>query len=108
MTRPENLSTTLESRKLIAETPGLCVQILTLSDRTDVPRQYHTEGTDTFACLEGPKVMKITYGEHVLETGNTSKSAVRAMANPDWFSAPLRSRRSRPALSPCVLTMWAA
>ena len=71
MTRPENLSATLESRKLIAETPGLCVQILTLSDSTDVPRQYHTEGTDTFACLEGPKVMKITYGEHVLETGNT-------------------------------------
>ena len=49
---------TIEDRQLIAETPDLRVQILTLANDQQVPWHYHTEVTDTFACLEGPMVVK--------------------------------------------------
>ena len=71
MTEPEDLPYTIEGRELIAETAGLRVQILTLGDGEDVPWHYHTEITDTFACLEGPMVVKIPARDHELKAGDT-------------------------------------
>ena len=71
MTSPEDLPYTIEGRELIAEAPGLRVQILTLGKGEDVPWHYHTEITDTFACLDGPMVVKMPAGDHVLKAGDT-------------------------------------
>lgn len=71
MTDPKDLPYAIEGRQLIAEAPGLRVQILTLGNGEDVPWHYHTEVTDTFACLEGPMVVKMPSGDHVLEAGDT-------------------------------------
>lgn len=71
MTDPKDLPYAIEGRQLIAEAPGLRVQILTLGNGEAVPWHYHTEVTDTFACLEGPMVVKMPSGDHVLEAGDT-------------------------------------
>ncbi|MCH7486448.1 MAG: cupin domain-containing protein [Proteobacteria bacterium] len=71
MTDPKDLPYAIEGRQLIAEAPGLRVQILTLGNGEAVPWHYHTEITDTFACLEGPMVVKMPSGDHVLEAGDT-------------------------------------
>lgn len=71
MTDTKDLPYAIEGRQLIAEAPGLRVQILTLGNGEDVPWHYHTEITDTFACLEGPMVVKMPSGDHVLEAGDT-------------------------------------
>ena len=71
MTDPEDLPYTIEGRELIAEAPGLRVQILTLGKGEDVPWHYHTEITDTFTCLEGPMVVKMAAGDHELKAGDT-------------------------------------
>ena len=47
----------IEHRRLIAETPELRVQILTLGAGEEVPWHYHTNVTDTFVCLDGPMVV---------------------------------------------------
>ena len=47
----------LEGRELIAEAPGLRVQVLTLGPGQCVPWHRHTSITDTFFCLEGPVVI---------------------------------------------------
>ena len=47
----------IERRQLIAETPELRVQILTLEHGQEVPWHYHTNVTDTFICLDGPMVV---------------------------------------------------
>ena len=72
MTRPEDLPYKLRKRRMIAETNGLRVQILTLDGDEEVPWHYHTEISDTFICLDGPMVveMKDPPGDRELETGD--------------------------------------
>lgn len=71
MTAPEDLPYTIEGREMIAEVPGLRVQILTLGKGEDVPWHSHTEITDTFVCLEGPMEVKMPGGAHELNAGDT-------------------------------------
>ncbi|CAH0227914.1 cupin domain-containing protein [Roseomonas sp. CECT 9278] len=52
------MSYALESRELIAEAPGLRMQILTLAAGQEVPWHWHSEVTDTFWCMEGPVVIE--------------------------------------------------
>ena len=59
MIDPSEAPFTIEGRQLIAETPDVCVQILTLGRGEEVPWHFHTEVTDTIACLDGPMVVKI-------------------------------------------------
>lgn len=47
----------LERRELVAEAPGLRVQVLTLGPGQSVPWHRHTAITDTFFCLEGRVVI---------------------------------------------------
>jgi quercetin dioxygenase-like cupin family protein len=51
------MSYPLEKRELIAEAPGLRMQILTLAAGQEVPWHWHSEVTDTFWCMDGPMVM---------------------------------------------------
>lgn len=44
---------TIEGRELVAEAPGLRVQVLTLAAGECVPWHWHSEISDTFVCLEG-------------------------------------------------------
>ncbi|NOG72332.1 cupin domain-containing protein [Roseicella sp. DB1501] len=48
----------LERRELIAEAPGLRMQILTLAAGQEVPWHWHSEVTDTFWCMDGPMVIE--------------------------------------------------
>ena len=48
----------LENRELIAEAPGLRMQILTLAAGQEVPWHWHSEVTDTFWCMDGPMVIE--------------------------------------------------
>lgn len=48
----------LAGRELVAEAPGLRMQVLTLAAGQEVPWHWHTEVTDTFICLEGPLVIE--------------------------------------------------
>ncbi len=63
----------IEDRQLIAETPDLRVQILTLANGQEVPWHYHTVVTDTFICLEGPMVVKTKTADadHELQPGDS-------------------------------------
>jgi len=47
----------LDGRELIAEAPGLRVQVLTLGPGQSVPWHRHTSITDTFFCLTGRVVI---------------------------------------------------
>ena len=64
---------TIEDRQLIAETPDLRVQILTLANGQEVPWHYHTAVTDIFTCLEGPMVVKTKTADadHELQPGDS-------------------------------------
>lgn len=48
----------LEERELIAEAPGLRVQVLTVGAEQCVPWHHHTRISDTFFCLEGQLVLE--------------------------------------------------
>ncbi len=52
------MSYPLEKRELIAEAPGLRMQILTLGPGQEVPWHWHSEVTDTFWCMDGPMVIE--------------------------------------------------
>ncbi len=71
MTDPEDLPYTIKERRLIAETAGLRVQILTLEGDEEVPWHHHTEITDTFICLDGPMIVQVKgrNGNHELNPG---------------------------------------
>ena len=56
---------------MIAEVPGLRVQILTLGAGEDVPWHSHTEILDTFVCLDGPMDVKMPGASHELQPGGT-------------------------------------
>ena len=49
---------TIEDRQLIAETADLRVQILTIAEGQEIPWHHHSAVTDSFACLEGPMVVR--------------------------------------------------
>jgi outer membrane protein assembly factor BamD (BamD/ComL family) len=51
----------LEDRELVAEAPGLRVQVLTVGPGQCVPWHRHTEITDTFFCLDGPMLVEIYF-----------------------------------------------
>ncbi len=57
----------LEGRDLIAEAPGLRMQILTLGTGQEVPWHWHSEVTDTFWCMEGPLVIETRAPHAVVE-----------------------------------------
>lgn len=73
MTKPEDLPYFIEGRELIAETPDLRVQILTLEPGEEIPWHFHTEVTDTFICLDGPMTVetKAASGTKDLQPGDT-------------------------------------
>jgi len=63
---------TIEGRELVAEAPGLRVQVLTLAAGECVPWHWHTEITDHFVCIEGAIEIetRAPRGRHRLEPGN--------------------------------------
>lgn len=64
MTKPEDLPYRIQGRKLIAETPDLRVQILTLGEGEEIPWHYHSEVSDSFVCLEGPMLVETRAPRH--------------------------------------------
>jgi len=76
MTRPEDLPFSIQGRRLIAETAGLRVQILTLAAGEDVPWHSHTRVTDTFICLDGPMVVMTASPDADIELGPGDDVAV--------------------------------
>ena len=62
---------TIAGREMIANTPDLRVQILTLTEGQEVPWHHHTAVSDTFICLEGPMLVETRNadGDHVLAPG---------------------------------------
>ena len=71
MTVPKDQRYVIEDRQMIAETPDLRVQILTLAAGEEVPWHFHTNVADTFACLDGPMVVQTKTGCHELVAGDT-------------------------------------
>ena len=63
----------IEKRELVAEAPGLRVQILTLAAGQCVPWHLHSNIADTFVCLDGPMVVltRDPAGETILRPGET-------------------------------------
>jgi mannose-6-phosphate isomerase-like protein (cupin superfamily) len=53
------MSYPLENRELVAQAPGLRMQILTLAAGQEVPWHWHSEVTDTFWCMDGPMVIEM-------------------------------------------------
>lgn len=53
-----NAAYEIEGRELIADAPGLRVQVLTIGPEQCVPWHHHTEISDTFFCLEGPMIVE--------------------------------------------------
>ncbi|WP_282607938.1 cupin domain-containing protein [Pelagibius sp. Alg239-R121] len=73
MTKPDDRPYSIEGRQLIAETPDLRVQILTLAAGEEVPWHYHSEIADSFICLDGPMLVETRAPRvnHRLETGES-------------------------------------
>ena len=61
----------IAGRELVAEAPGLRVQVLTIEGEQCVPWHHHTAISDTFFCLEGPMVVetRAPRAEYVLGPG---------------------------------------
>jgi len=68
----------LENREMVAETPQLRLQILTLGPGHEVPWHWHTEVTDTFFCMEGPMVVETRAPRQVFELQPGGSCAVPA------------------------------
>jgi quercetin dioxygenase-like cupin family protein len=78
----------IEGRELIAETPDLRVQILTIAEGEEIPWHYHTIISDTFTCLEGPMTVRTKRGEADLEldvgeTGTVSPNIAHKVTGRD-------------------------
>lgn len=71
MTAPQDLPYTISGRELVAETPGMRVQILTLGRGEKIPWHYHSTVSDIFVCLEGTTVVetRAPRARHELESG---------------------------------------
>ena len=50
MTAPQDLPYTIAGRELVAQIPGLRVQILTLDYAERIPWHYHSSVHDIFVC----------------------------------------------------------
>jgi len=72
------MSYPLENRELIAQAPGLRMQILTLGPGQEVPWHWHSEVTDTFWCMEGPIVIETRAPREVVELAPGQMYAVPA------------------------------
>jgi quercetin dioxygenase-like cupin family protein len=72
-TTPSSRPYPVKRRELVAEAPGLRVQILTLGPGHCVPWHHHSEITDTFFCLEGPMLVATRAPDtvHELNVGET-------------------------------------
>lgn len=66
----------LKGRELVAEAPGLRMQILTLDAGQEVPWHWHSEVTDTFWCMEGPMVIETRAPASVTELAPGQMHAV--------------------------------
>lgn len=64
---------------MIAETPELRVQILTLAAGEEVPWHYHTGITDSFVCLDGPMLVetRAPRKDHLLAAGESCEVHAR-------------------------------
>lgn len=73
MTSSKTASYQIEGRQMIAETPELRVQILTLAAGEEVPWHYHTDITDSFVCLDGPMLVetRAPRHDHLLAAGES-------------------------------------
>jgi len=71
MTAPQHLPYTIIGRELVAQIPGLRVQILTLAEGEVIPWHDHTEVHDIFVCLDGTTMVKtrLPNAEHELLPG---------------------------------------
>jgi mannose-6-phosphate isomerase-like protein (cupin superfamily) len=72
------MSYPLEKRELIAEAPGLRMQILTLAAGQEVPWHWHSEVTDTFWCMDGPMVIEMRAPRESVELAPGQMHAVPA------------------------------
>jgi hypothetical protein len=72
------MSYPLEKRELIAEAPGLRMQILTLAAGQEVPWHWHSEVTDTFWCMDGPMVIEMRAPREEVELAPGQMHAVPA------------------------------
>ena len=77
MTEPKDERYTIQGREMIAETPDLRVQILTLGPSEEIPWHHHTNVSDTLICLEGPMLVETQNadGDHVLSFGERCSTA---------------------------------
>lgn len=66
----------IEGRELIAQAPGLRVQVLSLGPGQCVPWHHHTAVTDTFFCLEGPMVVETRAPETSVRLATGERAAV--------------------------------
>ncbi|MFT5290354.1 MAG: mannose-6-phosphate isomerase-like protein (cupin superfamily) [Planctomycetota bacterium] len=83
---PNNLGMTeqspayeLDGRELIAEAPGLRVQVLTLGHEQCVPWHHHTQISDSFFCLEGHVVLDTRQPSSVLHLRAGQRATVPPM-----------------------------
>ena len=72
MTNAKGAPYTIEDQQLIAETPELRVQILTLASGQEIPWHHHSAVTDTFICLDGPMLVETRTddADHQLRPGD--------------------------------------
>lgn len=79
MTTSKTASYRIEGRQMIAETPELRVQILTLAAGEEVPWHYHTDITDSFVCLDGPMLVetRAPRHDHLLAAGESCEVPAR-------------------------------
>jgi mannose-6-phosphate isomerase-like protein (cupin superfamily) len=70
------MSYPFENRELVAQAPGLRMQILTLAAGQEVPWHWHSEVTDTFWCMEGPMVIEMRAPRETVELAPGQMHAV--------------------------------
>ncbi len=58
MTAPQHLPYTIVGRELVAQIPGMRVQILALGKGETFPWHYHTEVHDIFICIDGITIVE--------------------------------------------------
>ena len=66
----------LEGRELIAEAPGLRVQVLTIGPGQCVPWHRHTEISDTFFCLQGSMFLETREPDTVVRVNVGERATV--------------------------------
>ena len=76
---------TIAGRELIAKTPDLRVQILTLSEGQEIPWHHHTAVTDTVICLQGPMLVETRNADGDHELAPAASSSCKGWANSILF-----------------------